>query len=297
MALILETNLTELKLFKKGKVRDVYELEDSLLIIATDRISTFDVVLRDGIPNKGKVLNGLSAFWFNFSKNIIANHMITTDITQYPASLQKYHQLLTDRSMLVKKTQPLPIECIVRGYISGSGWKEYLQQGTVCGIKLPAGLQESANLSEPIFTPSTKSDSGHDVNISFQKMADLIGSELANRVKDICLEIFIKASVYALSKGIVIADTKMEFGLLKGELILIDELLTPDSSRFWDINEYRIGISPPSYDKQFVRDYLISIDWDKKPPIPELPEDIITKTQAKYQLAYEKIVGQKLKSE
>lgn len=294
MNIIKETNLKNIKLYKKGKVRDVYDLEDKLLIIATDRISTFDVVLQDGIPNKGKILTGLSCFWFEFTKEIVQNHLISANIYEFPSELQEYKEILVDRSMLVKKTKPLPIECIVRGYLSGTGWQEYQKSGTVCGIPLPAGLKQSAKLSEPIFTPSTKADAGHDENISFAKVVDLIGSDLANRIKDTCLEIFIKASKYAESKGIIIADTKMEFGLLDNELVLIDELLTPDSSRFWDINEYKVGISPPSFDKQFVRDYLISINWDKKPPIPKLPEDVIIKTQEKYQLAFERITGKKL---
>lgn len=294
MNIIKETNLKNIKLYKKGKVRDVYDLEDKLLIIATDRISTFDVVLQDGIPNKGKILTGLSCFWFEFTKEIVQNHLISANIYEFPSELHEYKEILVDRSMLVKKTKPLPIECIVRGYLSGTGWQEYQKSGTVCGIPLPAGLKQSAKLSEPIFTPSTKADAGHDENISFAKVVDLIGSDLANRIKDTCLEIFIKASKYAESKGIIIADTKMEFGLLDNELVLIDELLTPDSSRFWDINEYKVGISPPSFDKQFVRDYLISINWDKKPPIPKLPEDVIIKTQEKYQLAFERITGKKL---
>lgn len=294
MNIITETNLGNVKLYKKGKVRDVYDLEDMLLIIATDRISTFDVVLQDGIPNKGKILTGLSCFWFEFTKEIVQNHLISANIYEFPSELQECKEILADRSMLVKKTKPLPIECIVRGYLSGTGWQEYQKSGMVCGIPLPAGLKQSAKLSEPIFTPSTKADAGHDENISFAKVVDLIGSDLANRIKDVCLEIFIKASKYAESKGIIIADTKMEFGLLDGSLVLIDELLTPDSSRFWDINEYKVGISPPSFDKQFVRDYLIGIKWDKKPPIPKLPEDVIIKTQEKYQLAFERITGKKL---
>ncbi|MEO0075411.1 MAG: phosphoribosylaminoimidazolesuccinocarboxamide synthase [candidate division WOR-3 bacterium] len=294
MNIVTETNLKNVKLYKKGKVRDVYDLEEKLLIVATDRISTFDVVLQDGIPNKGKILTGLSRFWFEFTKESVPNHLITTNIYEFPPELQEYKEILKDRSMLVKKTKPLPIECIVRGYLSGTGWQEYQKSGTVCGIPLPAGLKQSAKLSEPIFTPSTKADAGHDENISFAKVVDLIGSDLANRIKDVCLEIFVKASKYAESKGIIIADTKMEFGLLDNELVLIDELLTPDSSRFWDINEYKVGISPPSFDKQFVRDYLISINWDKKPPIPKLPQDVIIKTQEKYQLAFEKITGKKL---
>jgi phosphoribosylaminoimidazole-succinocarboxamide synthase len=288
--------LKTVKLFKKGKVRDIYEVEDKLLIVATDRISAFDVVLNDGIPNKGQVLTGLSSFWFNFTKDIIKNHLITGDVDQYPKELSKFREVLKSRSMLVKKTQLLPIECIVRGYISGSGWQEYLKTGMVSGVRLPKGLRQSEKLSEPIFTPSTKAEKGHDENISYEKMINIIGQDASRKIKDSCLNIYLKAGKYAESRGIIIADTKMEFGLLNdGDVILIDELLTPDSSRFWDINEYKPGISPPSFDKQFVRDYLISINWNKTPPAPNLPKEIIEKTSDKYVLAFEKITGDKLR--
>lgn len=294
MAVVLETNLSGAKLFKKGKVRDVYDLGEALLIVATDRISTFDVVLNDAIPSKGRVLSGLSSFWFEFTKDIISNHLITADIAQYSAELRQSAEILSGRSMLVKKTRPLPVECIVRGYVSGSGWKDYQKTGAICGVKLPGGLQESAKLPEPIFTPSTKADTGHDENISEQQMIDLVGVETTRTVKQACFDIYLRAAKYTESKGIIIADTKMEFGILEDQVILIDELLTPDSSRFWDINEYKVGMSPPSYDKQFVRDYLLGIKWDKKPPIPQLPQAVIEKTQEKYRQAYEKITGDKL---
>jgi phosphoribosylaminoimidazole-succinocarboxamide synthase len=294
MSIVLTTSLPEVKLFRKGKVRDVYDLNDKLLIVATDRISTFDVVLNDGILDKGKILNGLASFWFEFTKDIISNHFISADVRKYPESLRHYREVLADRSMLVQKTKPLPVECIVRGYIAGSGWQDYQKTGSICGIKLPAGLDESAKLPEPIFTPSTKADTGHDQNISEQQMMDIIGAAITNKVKQSCIDIYLKAAKYAESQGIIIADTKMEFGILDKGVILIDELLTPDSSRFWDINEYKPGSSPPSYDKQFVRDYLIGIKWDKKPPIPKLPPEVIEKTREKYRLAYEKITGTKL---
>lgn len=296
MPLVLNTDLPKIKLFKKGKVRDIYDLDDKLLIIATDRISAFDVVLNDGIPNKGRVLTELSCFWFDFTADIIKNHLITPDVNKYPAELTEYKNIIMNRSMLVRKTKLLPIECVVRGYISGSGWNEYLKTGMISGIKLPKGLKQSEKLTEPIFTPSTKAETGHDENISYEKMINTIGTDSSRKIKDACLKVYQKASQYAELKGIIIADTKMEFGLLDGDVILIDELLTPDSSRFWDINEYKPGISPPSFDKQFVRDYLISIDWNKTPPAPKLPQDVIEKTSEKYFLALEKITGKKLQS-
>lgn len=288
---VINTNFSEFKLYKKGKVRDVYDLSDKLLVIATDRISAFDVVLNDGIPNKGIILNELSCFWFNFTKDIIKNHLITNDVSSYPTELNKYAEILRSRSMLVKKTKPLPVECIVRGYISGSAWKEYLKDGSVSGIRLPKGLKESEKLPEPIFTPSTKAETGHDENISEQQMIDIVGKETTNIIKEACLKIYQKASQYAESRGIIIADTKMEFGLFDDEIILIDELLTPDSSRFWDMAEYQPGRSQNSFDKQYIRDYLESINWDKKPPAPKLPEDVIAKTAEKYQIAYKRILG------
>ncbi len=289
--MVLKTNFPDVKLYKKGKVRDVYDLDDKLLIIATDRISAFDVVLNDGIPNKGAVLNELSCFWFKFTEDIIKNHLITNNVDLYPNELKKYSDTLKNRSMLVIKTKPLPVECIVRGYISGSAWKAYLKNGSISGIKLPQGLKESEKLPEPIFTPSTKAESGHDENISELQMIDIVGKEVTNKVKHICLEIYKKASQYAESKGIIIADTKMEFGWFDDEIILIDELLTPDSSRFWDKAEYEPGRSQNSFDKQYIRDYLESINWDKRPPAPTLPEKVIAKTAEKYQIAYQRILG------
>lgn len=289
--MILNTNLPNIKLYKKGKVRDIYDLDDKLLIVATDRISAFDVVLNEGIPDKGRVLTELSVFWFNYTSDIIKNHLITSDFSCFPQELQNYKEILANRSMFVKKTKLLPVECIMRGYISGSGWKEYLQTGMISGIELSEGLKESEKLPEPIFTPSTKSETGHDENISEAQMISLVGSLATQTIKKACLNIYKKASTYAESKGVIIADTKMEFGLLDGEIILIDELLTPDSSRFWDIQEYKPGISPPSFDKQFVRDYLINIKWNKKPPVPKLPQEVIEKTSEKYRLACKKILN------
>ncbi len=291
--IVLNTNFTDIGQIKRGKVRDIYDLDNKLLIVATDRISAFDFVLNDGIPNKGRVLTELSCFWFNFSSDIIKNHLITSDFSLFPSSLKPYKNILENRSMLVKKSKPLPVECIVRSYLAGSGWKEYMKSGTVSGIKLPGGLKESAKLPEPIFTPSTKAETGHDENISVATMETLIGSDATKIIKEACINIYKKALVYAESKGIIIADTKMEFGMLGNDVILIDELLTPDSSRFWDLKEYKPDMSPPSFDKQFVRDYLISINWNKPPPVPELPRQVIEKTSEKYRTAYEKILGKK----
>ncbi len=282
-SIVVSTDLKGLKLLNRGKVRDIYELEDSLLIIATDRISAFDVVIPTPIPKKGIVLTQLSLFWFDFLKDICPNHLITANVDEMPDECKAYKDVLANRSMLVKKAKVLPVECIVRGYISGSGWKSYKNSGTVCGIKLPPGLKESDKLPEPIFTPSTKAEAGmHDENISFDKMKDIIGSELAEKVRDISLNLYKTASDYALNQGIIIADTKFEFGLVDNELILVDECLTPDSSRFWPKDQYKPGGAQPSFDKQFVRDYLESLNWDKKPPAPELPEEIVKKTQKRY---------------
>ena len=288
---ILDTNLQGLKLFKKGKVRDIYELDNMLLIIATDRISAFDVVLPDGIPQKGEVLTALSTFWFGFTKDVITNHVIPVVPRGIPRLSEKERKLLEGRAMLVKKTKPLPVECIVRGYLSGSAWNEYQGEGTVSGIKLPSGLQESAKLEEPIFTPSTKAETGHDVNMTFEELQNLVGVELASKLQEISLNIYLKASEYAEERGIIIADTKFEFGLYKGEVFLIDELLTPDSSRFWLKEEYEPGKSQPSFDKQFVRDYLEGIKWDKNPPAPKLPPEVIEETSKKYLEAYKRLLG------
>lgn len=288
---ILTTNLDGFKLFKRGKVRDVYDLDDKLLIVSTDRISCFDVVLPTPIPCKGKVLNQISKFWFDFTKGIIANHLLTTDINQYPPSLKKYGNILDRRSMLVKKTRPLAIECIVRGYISGSAWKEYQQKGSIWDLKLPSGLQQSQELPEAIFTPSTKAEQGHDINISDSQAIKIVGKELYEKVKSKTLAMYKKAKDYASSRGIIIADTKFEFGLINNDLILIDEIITPDSSRFWPKDSYTPGVSQSSFDKQFVRDYLEGLGWDKNPPAPYLPEEIVRKTTEKYLEAYTRITG------
>lgn len=292
--ILLYADFKDLKLYKRGKVRDVYDLDDKLLIVSTDRISCFDVVLPSGIPYKGKVLNNISCFWFNFIKDIIPHHLITSDINNYPKELQKYRAELSGRSMLVKKTKPLPVECIVRGYISGSAWKEYKQNQSICGIKLPAGLVESDKLPEILFTPSTKADTGHDINVNQQYLERQIGRASADKIKKVSIAIYEKASAYARDKGIVIADTKFEFGIYEDEVIIIDELLTPDSSRFWPSNEYKPGYPNLSFDKQFVRDYLESINWNKTPPAPALPPDIIEKTSQKYLEAYRKLTGKDL---
>ncbi len=291
---LLNTDFRDLKLYKRGKVRDVYDLGDKLLIISTDRISCFDVVLPCGIPYKGKVLTGLSGFWFEFIQNIIPHHLITTDINQYPGQLKKYKDQLLGRSMLVLKTKPLPVECVVRGYLSGSGWKEYKERQSVCGIKLPAGLKESDRLPEVIFTPSTKQDVGHDINIDQKYVEGLLGKDTAGEIKKISIAIYQKASDYAKSRGIIIADTKFEFGIHNNKIVLIDEVLTPDSSRFWPKDQYQPGKPQPSFDKQFVRDYLESLNWDKNPPAPKLPDEIIKKTTQKYLEAYKRLTGKEL---
>ena len=286
--MLLDTNLRNLKLFKRGKVRDIYDLEDRLLIVATDRISAFDVVLPSGIPEKGKILTTLSLFWFGFSRDIIANHAVLGGI---PSLSEEEEELLEGRTMLVKKAKPLAVECIVRGYLSGSAWKEYQGEGLVFGIKLRPGLRESAKLEEPIFTPSTKAEDGHDVNITFTELQNLVGAELASKLREVSLNIYLKASEYAEERGIIIADTKLEFGICEEEVILIDELLTPDSSRFWSKEKYKPGKPQPSFDKQFVRDYLEGIKWDKNPPVPELPPEVIKETSQKYLEAYKRLLG------
>lgn len=279
---LTETNLNDIKLLRRGKVRDVYELGDYLLIIATDRLSAFDVVLPNGIAEKGKVLTRISIYWFNQMRDIIENHIVATDVKDYPSILNKYKNILEGRSMLVKKAKPMPVECIIRGYLSGSGWKEYKGKGTVCGIKLPEGLVESSRLDKPIFTPSTKAEEGHDINISFDKMREMVGDDAAERLRDVSLRVYKRAGELAEKKGIIIADTKMEFGIYENKLILIDELLTPDSSRFWSAKGYQPGKSQDSYDKQIVRDYLLTLDWNQTYPGPELPDEIIEKTAARY---------------
>ncbi|MBP1728181.1 MAG: phosphoribosylaminoimidazole-succinocarboxamide synthase [Deltaproteobacteria bacterium] len=290
--LVLNTNFPDLKLAARGKVRDIYDLGDTLLLVTSDRISAFDVIMNEGIPDKGFVLNQISAFWFRMMEDIIPNHIISTEVKDFPQQCQKYAAELEGRSMLVKKAKPLAAECIVRGYLSGSGWKDYQATGSVCGIKLPAGLVESAKLEQPIFTPSTKAELGtHDENISFEEMAKLCGRELAEQVRDVTIRIYCKARDYAETKGIIIADTKFEYGIYEGKLIIIDECITPDSSRFWPKDLYQPGGAQPSFDKQFLRDYLETLDWGKTAPAPPLPEEIIKKTGEKYMEALVKLTG------
>jgi phosphoribosylaminoimidazole-succinocarboxamide synthase len=293
---ITQTNLPGLKLINRGKVRDIYDFADALLIVATDRISAFDVVMNEGIPYKGKVLTQISDFWFEQTKDIVPNHIISSIVYDFPLECKPYWTVLGDRSMFVKKTKPLPVECIVRGYLSGSGWNEYKKSKSVCGIQLPDGLVESSKLPAPIFTPTTKEDIGkHDENISFEQMCSIIGRELANKVRDISIKIYQRGAQLAEKKGIIIADTKMEFGVNEnGEPILIDELLTPDSSRFWPKEKYQPGRGQESFDKQFVRDYLLSINFNKKPPAPKLPDDVVLKTSALYLEALKQLSGRTL---
>jgi len=292
---ILETKFPKLHFLKRGKVRDIYEVGEYLLIVVTDRLSAYDVIMPQGIPDKGKVLNQISSFWFDKTKEIIKNHVVSTDVNEFPAECKPYANELRGRSMLVKKTKPLGVECIVRGYLSGSGWIEYQQKKSVCGVKLPDGLVESSRLPAPIFTPSTKAELGvHDENITFEEMVKLEGEAISKQVRDVAVAVFNKATAIAESKGIIIADTKMEFGMLNGELILIDELLTPDSSRFWPKEHYRPGGAQPSYDKQYVRDYLTSIKFNKRPPGPTMPQEIITKTSELYREALRTLTGKHL---
>ena len=291
--IVTTTNLP-LKHLNKGKVRDIYEVDENhLLIVTTDRISAFDFVLPNPIPTKGICLTQLSKFWFDYTKDIIPNHVISTELRDFPKTLHPFKDELLNRSMLVKKTKVIPIECIVRGYISGSAWKSYKNDGTVCGVKMPIGLKESDQFDEPLFTPSTKADSGHDINISFEKMKELVGNQIATQLQEISLGIYEKAAAYARKKGIIIADTKFEFGMIKNEVIFIDEALTPDSSRFWPADTYMPGKSQQSFDKQFVRDYLESTGWDKNSSPPQLPEHVILGTKKKYQEAYEWITGKR----
>lgn len=291
--IILQTHFPALKLLGRGKVRDLYDLGEHLLIVATDRLSAFDVIMPQGIPHKGRVLTRISAFWFERTADIIANHVVSLKGEDYPQACSPYREQLAGRSMLVKKTQPLPIECVVRGYLSGSAWLEYKETGSVCGINLPSGLVESDKLPQPIFTPATKAEAGqHDENISFERTAQIVGKERAEELREFSLRLYQRASASAEQRGIIIADTKMEFGVREGKLLLIDELLTPDSSRFWPRASYKPGGSQPSFDKQFVRDYLLSIKWNKQPPAPNLPEEVVRVTSEKYLEAYEKLSSQ-----
>ena len=291
---VLETDLAGLKIFKKGKVRDLYDLEEKLLIVATDRISAFDCVLPDGIPYKGKILSGLSEFWFSLTRDIIPNHLITTKEEDFPPQLREFRDILRGRSMLVKKCLPIKVECVVRGYLAGSSYQEYKRHRFVGDIKLSAGLKRADKLPEPIFTPATKAISGHDINITREEMKEMIGVTLTQKLERISLEIYERASKYLESRGFILSDTKLEFGVYQDEVILIDELLTPDSSRFWSKKDYRPGHHQVDFDKQFVRDYLESLDWDKTPPAPSLPPAIIEKTSQRYLEAYERITGSKI---
>jgi len=291
---VIKVELPGIKLFKRGKVRDVFNLGDNLLIVATDRISAFDSVIPTPIPDKGKVLNMLSLFWFDHTKKIIDNHVVTADVKKYPSELREYSDMLEGRSVIGRKANLIEIECVVRGYLSGSAWAEYREKGSVSGIKLPSGLKESSRLPEPIFTPSTKASTGHDINITEAEMRKTVGDKVADILKSKTLEVYKAACKHAESKGIIIADTKFEFGEIDGKIILIDEILTPDSSRFWPKDSYKEGGPQKSYDKQFVRDYLISINWDKNPPAPPLTEEVVRKTREKYLEAYRKLTGKNL---
>jgi len=292
---ILQANLPGVSLWRRGKVRDVYDLGEQLLIVATDRISAFDVVLPSGIPDKGKVLTQLSLFWFELLADVVPNHVVSADVDRYPPPLAGHHAQLEGRSMIVTKTEPLPVECVVRGYLAGSGWKDYKGSGGVCGIPLPAGLRESDRLEPAIFTPSTKAEVGHDENISFADVEKVLGKERAKEIRDVSLELYARARTHAEARGIILADTKFEFGVKDGRLIWIDEALTPDSSRFWPRDGYEPGRGQPSFDKQYVRDYLESLTWDKRPPAPSLPQDVVSRTREKYREAFARITGSELR--
>ena len=295
MAVILETEFSDLTMYARGKVRDLYSVGESLLLVATDRISAFDHVLATGIPGKGKILTQLSLFWFDLLKDIIPNHLITANVSEYPSELRQYKEELDGRSMLVKRAQMFPVECVVRGYLSGSGWKDYLATEAVCGIPLPSGLRESDKLPEPIFTPATKSQDGeHDLNISFDDMAARVGAQTADRLRNLSLAVYNKATAYAEKRGLILADTKFEFGMHAEGIILADEVLTPDSSRYWPMDSYQPGQQQASFDKQYVRDYLESIRWNKQAPAPALPDDVVARTQQKYLEAFRLLTGKSL---
>jgi phosphoribosylaminoimidazole-succinocarboxamide synthase len=301
---VLQTTLADRRPNRQGKVRDIYDFGDRLLIVASDRISAFDYVLGSGIPDKGKVLTQISAFWFERTQSIVANHVLSTDPTEFPGEARRAVDLLSGRSMLVRRTEPLPIECVARGYLSGSGWKDYVATREVCGIKLPAGLKESDRLPSPIFTPATKAETGHDINIGEKEAAELVGRRVLDRVRDLTLRLYAEGAAHAESCGILVADTKFEFGLLpideedhrpvEDRIILIDEVLTPDSSRFWPLDSYKPGGPQKSFDKQFVRDYLERIKWNKQPPVPTLPDDVVAKTREKYVEAFRRLTGREL---
>lgn len=292
---VLQTNFEDVTLLNRGKVRDIYEIDGKLLLVSSDRLSAFDVIMNEGIPSKGKILTEISKFWFDLFKDDAENHLISTNVDEYPEVLHKYKEELKGRSMLVKKAKLIPIECIVRGYISGSGWKEYQKSETICGIKLPSGLVESEKLDEPIFTPSTKAEIGlHDENISEEQAIEIVGEETYKIIKETSLKLYKKAYDYAYSKGIILADTKMEFGFYEGNVILIDEVLTPDSSRFWPLDKFEKGRAQDSYDKQYVRDYLLSVNFNKQPPAPTLPEDVIANSSKKYKQALYELTGKEL---
>lgn len=293
-AVVLSTELPGFTLFARGKVRDLYAANGHLLFVATDRISAFDYVLPTGIPRKGQVLTQLSLFWFDFLRDLVANHVVAADVDQYPAALRSLRHLLEGRSMLVRRAKMVPIECVVRGYLSGSGWKDYQRTGSVCGIRLPPGLVESDRLPEPLFTPATKAETGHDINISFEETAASVGQETAEQLRDLSLAIYRRAAEYAEKRGIIIADTKFEIGFVNEELVLADEVLTPDSSRFWPVAGYRPGGPQPSFDKQYVRDYLEQIGWNKQPPAPELAPEVVARTSEKYMEAYRRLTGREL---
>jgi len=292
--MLLETAFDDLGTPKRGKVRDIYDLGEKLLIVVTDRVSAFDVVLPTGIPDKGKVLNQLSLFWFAEMKDLVENHVLESDVERFPQALKKYADQLRGRSMVVKKARPFPVECVVRGFLAGSGWSEYKEKGSVCGVRLPAGLVESGRLDEPIFTPTTKAEEGHDLAISMEQVKDLMGAEAANTLRRLAIDVYTRARTYAEGRGILVADTKFEFGSIDGKTIIIDEILTPDSSRFWSAREYRPGRGQDSFDKQIVRDYLNTLDWDKTYPGPQLPPEIVEKTAQRYREIYQILAGKPL---